>query len=109
MKSNTASDGEPTTDGNEHRRREYFDSTRIELSPDVADDGRIYVITRDKGGTLSVYLIDPEAWDNIPDSGGLLAPVFHQDVEDDLGGEKVDVDPYEVTSYELAVAGDTDV
>jgi DNA-binding CsgD family transcriptional regulator len=86
-------------------QNEAYDANRIELSPTQYKDNDHYVVSRDKSGSYTVYVMDAEDWDNLPLDGDGPSYVFDGDLKD-YGAEPIDADPYEIETYELATLAD---
>lgn len=82
-------------------QNEATDSNRIELSPTVYKENEHYVVSQDKTGKYTVYVMNAEDWDKLPLSGDGLSYVFDGDLED-YGAEPINADPHEIETYELA-------
>lgn len=80
---------------------EATDSNRIELSPTQYKAHEHYVVSQEKSGTYTVYVMNADDWDKLPISGDGPSYVFDGDLEE-YGAEPIDQDPYAIETYDLA-------
>jgi predicted DNA-binding protein (UPF0251 family) len=81
------------------------DSNRIELSPTEYEDNQHYVVSQEKSGTYTVYVMNADDWDKLPISGDGPSYVFDGDLEE-YGANLVNIDPCAIETYDLATLAD---